>query len=127
MYSNPITPAEAAAALQALAILDSEEGVALVSTVRDIAAALRAGLQALGYETLPGMHPIVPVLLRDTVRTHALVHQLFAHNILTTGLAYPVVPKGEEEIRFQVSAAHTQRDIAYVLEVLQTVASGRGA
>jgi glycine C-acetyltransferase len=127
IYSNPITPAEAAAALQALAILDSEEGVALVSTVRDVAAALRTGLQALGYETLPGMHPIVPVLLRDTVHTQALVHQLFAHNILATGLTYPVVPKGEEEIRFQVSATHTQRDIAYVLEVLQAAAGGRSA
>jgi glycine C-acetyltransferase len=124
IYSNPITPAEAAAALQALAILDSAEGVALVSTVRARAAALRAGLQALGYETLPGVHPIVPLLLRDTVRTHALVQQLFAHNILATGLTYPVVPKGEEEIRFQVSATHTQRDIAYVLDVLQTAASG---
>jgi glycine C-acetyltransferase len=126
IYSNPITPAEAAAALQALAILDSAEGMALISTVRERAAALRAGLQALGYETLPGVHPIVPLLLRDTGRTHALVQQLFAHNILAAGLAYPVVPKGEEEIRFQVSATHTQRDIAYVLEVLKTAASGRG-
>jgi glycine C-acetyltransferase len=124
IYSNPITPAEAAAALQALAILDSAEGMALISTVRERAAAFRAGLQALGYETLPGVHPIVPLLLRDTGRTHALVQQLFAHDILATGLTYPVVPKGEEEIRFQVSATHTQRDIAYVLEVLQTAASG---
>jgi glycine C-acetyltransferase len=119
VYSNPITPAEAAAALQALDILDSDAGVALVQKVRDVAMLFRAGLQNLGYETLPGEHPIVPLLVRDTVRTQTLVRQLFDHNILATGLAYPVVPKGEEEIRFQLSADHTSQDIAAVLEALR--------
>ena len=119
IYSNPITPAEAAAALQALDILDSDEGVALVHKVRDVAMMFRAGLQHLGYETLPGEHPIVPLLVRDTARTQTLVRQLFDHNILATGLAYPIVPKGEEEIRFQLSADHTPRDIATVLEALR--------
>jgi glycine C-acetyltransferase len=119
IYSNPITPAEAAAALQALDILDSDEGVALVQKARDVAVMFRAGLQNLGYETLPGEHPIVPLLVRNTARTQTLVGQLFDHNVLATGLAYPVVPKGEEEIRFQLSAAHTPRDIAAVLEALQ--------
>ena len=119
IYSNPITPAEAAAALQALRILDSAEGMALLSTVRERARMLRTGLRALGYETLPGEHPIVPLLVRDTARTQALVQQLFAHNILASGLAYPVVPRGDEEIRFQLSAAHTAHDVAYVLEVLR--------
>jgi glycine C-acetyltransferase len=121
IYSNPISPAEAAAALQALHILDSAEGMVLLSTVRDRALMLRAGLRQLGYETLPGEHPIVPLLVRDTTRTRTLVQQLFAHNILATALAYPVVPQGDEEIRFQLSAAHTPRDVAYVLEVLKEV------
>jgi glycine C-acetyltransferase len=119
IYSNPITPAEAAAALQALDILDSAEGVVLVQKVRDVAVMFRAGLQHLGYETLPGEHPIVPLLVRDTARTQTLARRLFDHNILATGLAYPVVPKGEEEIRFQLSADHTPRDITAVLEALQ--------
>ena len=121
IYSNPLTPAEAAAAWQALAILDSDEGVALVRTVGDFALMLRNGLQQLGYETLRGEHPIVPLLVRDTARTKMLVTQLFQKNILATGLAYPVVPRGDEEIRFQLSAAHTQQDIACVLDALQAL------
>lgn len=120
IYSNPMTPAEAAAALQALRILDSPEGIALLSTVRERATMLRTGLRQLGYETLPGTHPIVPLLVRDTAQTQALVQHLFAQNVLATGLAYPVVPRGDEEIRFQLSAAHTIRDVSYVLEVLPT-------
>ena len=119
IYSNPITPAEAAAALQALHILDSAEGVVLLRTVRECAQQFRSGLQALGYDTLPGEHPIVPLLVRDTARTQALVQHLFTHDILATGLAYPVVPRGEAEIRFQLSAAHTTRDVATVLQALQ--------
>ena len=72
-----------------------------------------------GFETLGGSHPIVPILLRDTAKTSTLVEHLFNNNILVTGLNYPVVPKGEEEIRLQVSANHTNKDIAYLLEALQ--------
>lgn len=57
-------------------------------------------------------------MVRDTARPSALVAQLRQHGILATGLDYPVVPKGEEEIRFQISAEHTPTDIAVVLEEL---------
>jgi glycine C-acetyltransferase len=57
-------------------------------------------------------------MVRDTARTAHLADHLFAHKILATGLNYPVVPKGDEEIRFQVSADHTPADIDHVLEVL---------
>jgi glycine C-acetyltransferase len=77
-----------------------------------------SGLVDLGYETIAGPHPVVPLMLRDTERTSALVDHLFDHGVLTTGLNYPVVPKGDEEIRFQVNADHTAEDIEFVLEVL---------
>jgi glycine C-acetyltransferase len=118
IYSNPITPGEAAAALTALQIVDSPEGVELLEKLRRLGIALRAGLERLGLETLPGEHPIVPILIRDTAATTALVEHLFAHGILATGLNYPVVPKGEEEIRLQISATHTEKDLAYLLDVL---------
>jgi glycine C-acetyltransferase len=79
---------------------------------------LRNGLIKAGFETLQGEHPIVPILIRDTEKTSALVRHLFANAILATGLNYPVVPKGEEEIRLQVSASHTEKDIDYLLQVL---------
>lgn len=118
IYSNPITPAEAAAAMAALDIADSPEGMHLLEKLRSLSARLRTGLEQLGFETLPGEHPIVPILIRDTEKTSALVEHLFAHQILATGLNYPVVPKGEQEIRLQVSADHTEKDMDYLLAVL---------
>jgi len=118
IYSNPITPAEAAAALAALDVLESPEGLQLLERLRDFSRKLRSGLQQLGFETLSGEHPIVPLFIRDTAKTAALVAHLFDHNILATGLNYPVVPQGDQEIRLQVSAEHTGKDLEYLLNVL---------
>jgi glycine C-acetyltransferase len=118
IYSNPITPAEAAAAGAAIDTLDGAAGTALVARVRATAARFRAGLAKLGFETLQGEHPIVPLMLRDTARTARTVAHLRKHGILATGLNYPVVPKGDEEIRFQISADHTAQDIDEALGVL---------
>ncbi|QOJ23700.1 MAG: aminotransferase class I/II-fold pyridoxal phosphate-dependent enzyme [Gammaproteobacteria bacterium] len=118
IYSNPITPAEAAAALAALDILESPEGAYLLERLHNFSCKLRSGLQRLGFETLSGEHPIVPVFIRDTAKTAALVAYLFEHNILATGLNYPVVPQGDQEIRLQVSAEHTEKDVDYLLNVL---------
>ena len=119
IYSNPVTPAEAAAAVKSLEILDSPEGLKLLGRMRHLAARLRQGLEALGFEIINGDHPIVPVLIRDTGKTSAFVKHLFENNILVTGLNYPVVPEGEEEIRLQVSASHTEADIDYLLDVMK--------
>ena len=118
IYSNPITPAEAAAALKAIDAVDSPSGAALLRHLRLMVARFKAGLIKLGFETLPGEHPVVPLLLRDTARTTALVAHLRRNYILATGLTYPVVPKGDEEIRFQISADHTPDDIDTALDAL---------
>ncbi len=120
VYSNPITPGEAAAAERALEIVAGERGAVLLARLRDATQRFRGGLERLGFETLPGQHPVVPLMVRDTDRTRALVAHLRAHGVLATGLAYPVVPRGEEEIRFQLSAAHTDADIDEALEALAT-------
>ena len=60
----------------------------------------------------------MPLLVRDTEKTRALVRRLFDHGVLAVGLTFPVVPRGDETIRFQVNAAHTAQDIDDVLNVL---------
>ncbi len=119
IYSNPITPGEAAAAKVALDIVDSPAGRALLDHLRAMALRFDAGLNALGFETIPGEHPVVPLMVRDTARTSALVTHLRNHGVLATGLNYPVVPRGDEEIRFQISADHSEADIDEALEVLR--------
>jgi glycine C-acetyltransferase len=125
IYSNPITPAEAAAALAALAILDSPRGRELVAHLAAMTARFEQGLLRLGYETLPGPHPVVPLMVRDTAKTSALVRHLKENGVLATGLNYPVVPKGDESIRFQLSADHTPADVDECLAVLEAF-PGRG-
>jgi glycine C-acetyltransferase len=120
VYSNPITPAEAAAAQTAVELVDSPLGLELLAHLRAMTARFKTGLVQLGLETLPGEHPVVPLMLRDTARTSALVAHLRHQGILATGLNYPVVPKGEEEIRFQVSADHTPADVDEVLAALRS-------
>ncbi len=118
IYSNPITPGEASAALKALEILQGPEGARLLSHLRRLTTRFEKGLVDLGYEVIPGMHPVVPLVLRNTERTRELVGTLYGAGILATGLTYPVVPRGDEEIRFQINADHTVADIDYVLEIL---------
>ncbi len=125
IYSNPITPGEAAAASKAISILDSPEGLRLLDHLRTMTAKFEKGIVDLGYETIPGEHPVVPLMVRDTPKTNALVRHLKDHGILATGLKYPVVPRGDEEIRFQVSADHTPSDIDFTLKVLESF-PGRG-
>jgi len=123
IYSNPITPAEAAAAREAVAMLDSPRGVALLAHLRAMTARFKAGLVKLGFETLPGEHPVVPLLTHDGARTLALVAHLRRQRVLVTGLTYPVVPKGDEEIRFQIGADHTPADIDAALAALECAPS----
>ena len=120
IYSNPITPAEAAASLRAVELVDSPRGVELLAHLRAMTARFEQGLLDLGFETIPGGHPVVPLMVRDTDRTSALVAHLRRHGVLATGLNFPVVPKGDEEIRFQVSADHTPYDIDFTLGVLES-------
>jgi glycine C-acetyltransferase len=119
IYSNPITTSEASAAMKSLEILDSPEGVELISVLRARTVQFEQGLLKLGYEIIEGEHPVVPLMLRDTKLTSDCVQFLVGNGILATGLNYPVVPKGDEEIRFQINADHTIYDIDYALEVLK--------
>ncbi len=119
IYSNPITPGEAAAAIAALNLIDGSEGQARLQHLQVMTQRFRRGLLSLGFESFPGAHPVVPLVLRDGVLTNRLVRFLRERGVLATAIVYPVVPRGEDSIRFQVSAEHTQSDIDEVLSHLQ--------
>ncbi len=125
IYSNPITVSEASAAMKALDILQGKRGDKILSHIRKMTKRFEQGLLKLGYEIIESEHPIVPVMIRDTKKTADLVNFLVDNGILGTGLNYPVVPKGDEEIRFQISADHTPADIDYALSVLKAYKDGK--
>ncbi|MGM0576846.1 MAG: aminotransferase class I/II-fold pyridoxal phosphate-dependent enzyme [Myxococcota bacterium] len=120
IYSNPITPGEAAAAQASLDLLDSPRGRDLLAHLRAMTERFEQGLVDAGFETIAGPHPVVPLMVRDTERTAALVAHLKEHGVLATGLNFPVVPRGDEEIRFQINADHTAADVDRVVEVLRS-------
>lgn len=119
IYTNPLSVADCAAAIKALDICDSKEGLALLKNLKERTAQFRQGLENQGRESIPGPHPVVPLLVRDTQKTRDLVNNLFDHGVLVVGLTFPVVPRGDETIRFQVNACHTLTDIEYVIELLK--------
>ena len=118
IYSNPITAGEAAAAMKSLEILTGPEGARRLSHLRSLTRRFERGLVERGFEIIPGDHPIVPIMVRSTTETRRLVAALFDAGVLATGLAYPVVPRGDESIRFQINADHTEAGIDQVLAVL---------
>jgi len=119
IYSNPITVSEASAALKAVEILDSSEGLEILEHLHNMTKRFEDGLKEAGYETIEGEHPVVPIMVRDTKKTSELVKYFIENGILATGLNFPVVPKGDEEIRIQISADHTKYDIDYAIGVLK--------
>jgi glycine C-acetyltransferase len=121
IYTNPLSVADCAAATAAVDIADSSEGLARLKNVRDRIAQFREGLGALGCESIPGAHPVVPLMVRDTEKTRQMVDGFTDNGVLVVGLNYPVVPEGDQTIRFQINAAHTEADIGEVLSVLKKI------
>jgi glycine C-acetyltransferase len=122
IYTNPLGAADSAAALKAVDVADGDEGRARLAHLKARTDQFRRGLEDLGFESIAGPHPIVPLVVRDTARTRSMVRGLFDRGILAVGLAFPVVPRGDETIRFQINAAHTEADIAEVLGALKALA-----
>ena len=124
IYTNPLSVADCAAALKAIDICGSDEGRGLLAHLQRRVDQFRAGLENLGYESIPGPHPVVPVLVRDSDRAGAMVEFMFERGVLVVGLTFPVVPRGDETLRFQLNTAHTVEDVDFVLEALAAFKDG---
>lgn len=105
VFTNAMAPPVAAAALAAIRV--ARRRPELRQRLAANTAWLRGALHDLGYELLPGEHPIIPVMLRGGTRARDVAAALRSDGVLAFPLAHPVVPAGEERIRVQVSASHT--------------------
>ena len=121
IYTNPLSVADCAAAKVAVDITDSEEGIHRLAHVQARIAQFRQGLADLGLESIPGKHPVVPLMVRDTEKTRRMVDGFGEKGVLVVGLNFPVVPEGDQTIRFQINAAHTEADIEEVLKILSSL------
>lgn len=114
LFSNALPPAVLTATLAALDLL--EAGDDLRTRLFDNAAYWRAGLTDLGFDLLPGEHPIVPVMTHEAQPAQEMARQLFERGVLVSGFFFPVVPRGKARIRTQMNAALTRDDLDQALD-----------
>ena len=118
IYTNPLSVADCAAAIEAINICDSPEGIRRLEHLQQMQIHMRQGIESLGMASIQGPHPIVPLLVRNTGKTEKMVRHFFENGVLVVGIIFPVVPVGQETLRFQINASHTKEDIDYVLNGL---------
>ena len=121
LFSNTLAPCIAAASLEVLQLLASDEGAALRTKVHENGEHFRREMTALGFSLVPSSHPIIPVMLGDAQLATRMAEALLAEGIYVIGFSYPVVPKGKARIRTQMSAAHTGEQIAQAVAAFAKV------
>jgi glycine C-acetyltransferase len=109
LFSNSVAPAVVGASLKVLDLLESSDD--LRARLRENTMWFRERMTGLGFDILPGDHPIVPVMIGDAARAARLADLLLGRGVYVIGFSYPVVPLGKARIRTQVSAAHTRDDL----------------
>ncbi|NDU99558.1 glycine C-acetyltransferase [Pseudoroseicyclus tamaricis] len=125
LFSNALPPAICAASLVAIDM--AEKGDDLRAQLTENTAYWRAGLTDLGFELLPGEHPIVPVMLHEAPKAQAMAAKLGELGVYVSGFFYPVVPKGRARIRTQMNAALTRADLDTALAAFEEAGRATGA
>ncbi|MCG5052350.1 MAG: glycine C-acetyltransferase [Myxococcales bacterium] len=113
LFSNTLSPVIAAVSVEVLNVL--AESTALRDRLAENAKFFREGIEALGFTTRAGEHPIVPIMLGDAVLAQRMAARLLERGIYVVGFFYPVVPHGQARIRVQLSAAHSEDDLGFAL------------
>ncbi|MEL7012932.1 MAG: aminotransferase class I/II-fold pyridoxal phosphate-dependent enzyme, partial [Pseudomonadota bacterium] len=120
LFSNTLAPVIAGASLTVFDLLD-EDGDALRHRLWENAAYFRDRMGALGFELLPGEHAIIPVMLRDPKLAQDMASRLNEHGVFVTAFSFPVVPKGQDRIRTQMSAALTREMLDQAIDAFEVV------
>lgn len=113
LFSNSIAPPVAGATIRVLELL--ETSAALRERVHRNARHFRSGLQGLGYDLLPGEHPIIPIMLGDAPLAVNLAERMLGAGVYVVAFSFPVVPNGKARIRTQMNAAHTTEQLDQVI------------
>jgi glycine C-acetyltransferase len=124
LFSNTVAPAICAATIRTIELL--EESTALRDKVHENARYFRAEMEKLGFDLLPGEHPIVPVMLYDPKVAHEFAKRMLEKGVYVVAFCYPVVPKGKHRIRTQISAGHTKEDIDFAVKAFGEVKKEMG-
>jgi len=124
LFSNTLPPVVAGVSLHVLDLL--EQGDGLRRQLRANAAHFRDEMTRLGFELLPGEHPIIPVMLREAPLAQEFARRLLEEGVYAVGFFFPVVPRGQARIRTQMSAAHTREDLDLAVAAFARVGRALG-
>ena len=117
LFSNTLAPPVVAGAIKAVDLL--QQATELRARLQENTAYFRAGMQDLGFDVLPGDHPIVPVMFYDAARASRMADEMLKHGVYVVAFSYPVVPVGQARIRTQISANLTREDLTAVLRAFE--------
>ena len=124
LFSNALAPAICAATLKTIELLTTS--TELRDRVHANAAYFRQKMEAAGFDLLPGEHPIVPVMLYDAKIAQEFAARMLEKGVYVVGFCYPVVPKGRDRIRTQISAGHTREDLDFAVDCFKAVKGEMG-
>lgn len=124
LFSNTVAPAIAAGSIKALEILT--RSTELRDRLESNTRFFRDSMTRLGFNIVPGTHPIVPIMLGDAALAAKVAEAMLDRGVYVVGFSYPVVPQGKARIRNQVSAAHTEEDLAFAMEQFAAVRTELG-
>jgi glycine C-acetyltransferase len=127
LFSNTLAPVIAATSLKVFEILKSERGKKLRENLVRNSEYFRAGMEKLGFNLVPGHHPIIPVMLGDAKLASEMANQLLNEGIYVIGFSYPVVPMGKARIRVQMSAGHTLAHLDQAIQAFAKIGRSMGA
>ena len=119
LFSNTLAPVIAATSLTVLDLIENSPG--LRKKLHQNTAYFRKNLEGLGFQIVPGEHPILPVMLGDAKVSQEMASRLFDHGIYAVSFSYPVVPREKARIRLQMSAAHEQHHLDRALDAFTKV------
>ncbi len=119
LFSNALPPPNASAAIEALNIL------ARPNNYRERLEAnttyFRKSIKEIGFNIKEGIHPIIPIMLYDPAVTQKMARRLLEEKVFVVAFSFPVVPRGEDRIRVQISAAHTREHLDFAIEKFEKV------
>ncbi|AUQ60230.1 glycine C-acetyltransferase [Phaeobacter inhibens] len=124
LFSNSLPPSIVAAGLEAIRLV--EKGNGLRAQLFENAKYWRAGLEKLGFDLLPGEHPIIPVMLGEAQLAQDMASRLFDEGVYVSGFFFPVVPRGQARIRTQMNAALTRDELDRALAAFGKVGKELG-
>ena len=106
LFSNSLAPVIAATSVHVLEMLEANQH--LIEKVHHNSTYFRQGMEQLGFNLVPGDHPIIPVMLGDAQLASTMANDMLNEGVYVIGFSYPVVPQGQARIRTQMSAGHEQ-------------------